>query len=66
MLFKKACEDIGQCVLFKRLAHTMTNIAEKEGKHIKLNQKNLQQLFKLNKGKQLSPLDKPLLIMFRM
>ena len=39
----------------------MNEIAGNEGKHIKLNQKYLLKFFKLNKGKQLSPLEKPLL-----
>ena len=60
-LFRRACEKIGQCESFKRLAQSMNEIAENEGKHIKLNQKYLLKFFKLNKGKQLSPLEKPLL-----
>ena len=39
----------------------MNEIAENEGKYIKLNQKYLLKFFKINKGKQLCPLEKPLL-----
>ena len=39
----------------------MIEIAEKEGKYIKLNKKYFIKFFKINKGKQLSPLEKLLL-----
>ena len=39
----------------------MNEIAKNKGKYIKLNQKYLLKFFKINKGKQLSPLEKPLL-----
>ena len=52
---------IGQSKSFKRLAQSMNEIAENEGKHIKLNQKYLLNFFKINKGKQLTPLENPLL-----